>query len=229
MRRLTLFLGGIAALVPDLLSAVQVGDSHDDVIAALGRPAGHMGAGATQVLTYPQQVIRLTDGKVVSIKTTPPAALSTPRPSPAATPAAAAKPAPSRPVHAPPLVWQTEVQAAQQQAFLEQKQVFLFFTGSDWCSWCKKFDGEILETPAFRAYAAQRLVLVKLDFPRTFKLPERQVVQNRALARKHRVDGYPTVVVLNPDGKTLGSLGYQPGGPEPFVMAMMELESGGAK
>lgn len=132
-------------------------------------------------------------------------------------------------MHAPPLVWQTEVQAAQQQAFLEQKQVFLFFTGSDWCSWCKKFDGEILETPAFRAYAAQRLVLVKLDFPRTFKLPERQVVQNRALARKHRVDGYPTVVVLNPDGKTLGSLGYQPGGPEPFVMAMMELESGGAK
>ncbi|HRE05200.1 MAG TPA: hypothetical protein PKX00_06305, partial [Opitutaceae bacterium] len=80
MRRLTLFLGGIAALVPDLLSAVQVGDSHDDVIAALGRPAGQMGAGATQVLTYPQQVIRLTDGKVVSIKTTPPAALSTPRP-----------------------------------------------------------------------------------------------------------------------------------------------------
>ena len=33
--------------------------------------------------------------------------------------------------------------------------MFLFSTGYDWCRCCKKFDAEILETPAFRAYALE--------------------------------------------------------------------------
>lgn len=232
MRRLTLLLSGIAALLPCQLFAVQVGDTQEDVINELGRPAGQMGSGTTQVLTYPTHVIRLANGKVTSIKVTAPVAATpstrTPPP-PDATPAQSPKTAANPAVKAPPLAWSTDANAAQQQALAENKKVFLFFTGSDWCGWCKKFDAEILETTAFRAYAAHKLVLVKLDFPRTFKLPEHQVLQNRILSKKYRIDGYPTVVVVNPDGKTLGNLGYQPGGPDPFLMALMELEAGGAK
>jgi hypothetical protein len=31
------------------------------------------------------------------------------------------------------------------------------------------------------------------------------------------VEGYPTIIVLNSEGKKVGELGYQTGGPKPFI------------
>jgi thioredoxin-related protein len=41
---------------------------------------------------------------------------------------------------------------------------------------------------------------------------------NKALSDKYGVDGYPTFVVLNADGKEIGrQVGYSPGGPDAFI------------
>ncbi|MBM3873264.1 MAG: DUF255 domain-containing protein [Verrucomicrobia bacterium] len=125
----------------------------------------------------------------------------------------------------PALEWGTEYRAAAERAASTKRPVFLFFTGSNWCTWCKKLEAEILETTLFRNYAAQKLVLVKLDFPRGIPQPEWMISQNQALSKKYRVTGYPTVVMLSPTGKFLASLGYAPGGPVPFVTALQELEN----
>jgi thioredoxin-related protein len=50
---------------------------------------------------------------------------------------------------------------------------------------------------------------------------------NKALGAKYGVDGYPTFVVLNADGKEIGrQVGYAEGGPEAFIA---ELEGYGKK
>jgi protein disulfide-isomerase len=94
----------------------------------------------------------------------------------------------------------------------------LDFTGSDWCVWCIKFDNDVLSKPAFAAYAKTNLLMVMLDFPQAKKQSEALKKTNQELQGKFKVDGFPTYVALNSDGKEIGrQVGYLDGGPEAFI------------
>lgn len=121
------------------------------------------------------------------------------------------------------LNWLTDLPKAQEQAKTEKKLVMLDFTGSDWCGWCKRLDREILTTREFKDYAAGKLILVKLDFPRTVPVPDQLKEQNNRLAAQHNIRGFPTVVVLDSSGKPLGRLGYMEGGPAGFIGKLQSL------
>jgi protein disulfide-isomerase len=109
------------------------------------------------------------------------------------------------------------------QAKAENRHVFLFFTGSDWCSWCKRLNKEILSTPEFARYSKEKLILVELDFPKKRKLTPTVKAQNAKLADKYKIEGYPTVIVLDSAGSKLAELGYQEGGPAPFIARLGKL------
>ncbi|MGJ8637922.1 MAG: thioredoxin family protein [Opitutaceae bacterium] len=114
--------------------------------------------------------------------------------------------------------WMTDFEAAKAKAAEEKKPLLLDFTGSDWCGWCIKLDKEVFSQDAFKAYAKESLVLVELDFPRdSSTLPEGVAEQNEALAKKYGVRGFPTILVLSPDGKLVEETGYQRGGAESYV------------
>ena len=107
--------------------------------------------------------------------------------------------------------WLTDASQAQGLAQKENKLVMLDFTGSDWCIWCKKLHNEVFSTSEFQDYANKNLVLVTVDFPRQKKLSEEQTKANKELAQKYNIKGYPTVIVLNGDGKKVGELSYSDG------------------
>ena len=44
------------------------------------------------------------------------------------------------------------------------KPIFALFTGSDWCIWCKRLEGEVLSQDEFLKYAGRKLILFKADF-----------------------------------------------------------------
>lgn len=190
--------------------AVEVGDTYEKVIAEKGQPAAKMEAGTTMVLNYPDGRIKLKGGRVVEVNSKLPEATSAPEEPPA-------------PVVAAPGAWTTQYAAALRQARQQNANVFVFFTGSEWCGWCKRLDREVLATEKFRDYAGKKLVLVKLDFPRDASKGYAEKAQNEQLAQRFQVRGFPTVVVLNPAGKEVGRLGYQPGGPGPFIDALKKL------
>jgi thioredoxin-related protein len=119
--------------------------------------------------------------------------------------------------------WTTDYNKALAQAKTENKMVLVDFTGSDWCPWCIKLDKEVFDTAKFKEYAKQNLILVECDFPRTKELPAALKKQNDALQDKYGIDGYPTVVVLDSDGKKVGELGYAPGGPDVFLASLQKL------
>ena len=110
-----------------------------------------------------------------------------------------------------------------QDAKAGNKLVLMDFTGSDWCGWCKKLDREVFSTPEFQEYARKNLVLVELDFPQRKPIALETRKQNEALARQYQVQGFPTIIVLNGEGKKVGELGYMEGGPEAFIAALNKL------
>jgi thioredoxin-related protein len=118
--------------------------------------------------------------------------------------------------------WLTSVPEAQALAKKENKLVLMDFTGSDWCSWCKKLDAEVFNKTEFAEYARKNLVLVQVDFPNSKPQPPELQKANSALQSKYSVNGYPTLVVIKPDGTVVWRQeGYLEGGP-PAVIAQLE-------
>ena len=120
--------------------------------------------------------------------------------------------------HAADLNWSTDLPKAMAQAKSEKKLVLIDFTGSDWCPWCVKFDKEALNTDQFATYAKSHLELVMADFPRRKPQSAALKAANDQLQKKYNIDGFPTLVVLNSEGKEIGrQVGYRPGGPSAFI------------
>ncbi len=120
--------------------------------------------------------------------------------------------------------WDDDYEKAVAQAKAEKKMVLLDFTGSDWCGWCIKLDKEVFSKPEFKSYAKDNLVLVEVDFPQGKRQTKKLKEQNEKLQQEHGVRGYPTIIVLNPEGKKVGQLGYQEGGPKAFIAKLDELK-----
>lgn len=125
---------------------------------------------------------------------------------------------------APKEGWLDDLEKAKAQAKAENKKILLDFTGSDWCGWCKKLDKEVFSQQAWKDYAAKHLVLVEVDFPRGFQLPEATKKQNEALAKKFQIQGYPTIIITSASGTKKGELGYVEGGPEAFIKALKKVD-----
>ena len=113
--------------------------------------------------------------------------------------------------------WKTDFAAALEEAKAQNKSILVDFTGSDWCGWCIKLNKEVFSQTAFKEFAASELVLVKIDFPIKKTQSEALVAQNKALADKYEVHGYPTILLLSPQGKLIGRTGYKAGGPETYI------------
>jgi protein disulfide-isomerase len=121
--------------------------------------------------------------------------------------------------------WSTDFAASLKQARAENKRILIDFSGSDWCYWCQKMDADVLSKQEFKDYAAKHLVLVLADRPRDKTLPPETEAQNRKLARKFDIDGFPTFIVLDKDGNELDRRsGYVRGGPENFIRFLKVTE-----
>ncbi len=122
--------------------------------------------------------------------------------------------------------WLTDLPKAQAQAKTDNKMVLMDFNGSDWCPPCKALRKNVLSSPEFIEYAKKNLVLVDVDFPHHKKLSEEQKTANDALAQKYKIEGYPTVVILDSQGKELKkAVGYDGESPKEFIAELQKLQN----
>ena len=116
--------------------------------------------------------------------------------------------------------WLTDYTQAQGEAKAKKKLLLMDFTGSDWCGWCMRLDREVFSQPEFQQYAEKHLVLLEVDFPMRKQQPPALRRQNEELMQRYRVQGFPTIVLLDERGRQLQQLGYIPGGPAAFIAAL---------
>lgn len=94
--------------------------------------------------------------------------------------------------------WSTDLDAAMKQAAKEDKAVLVEFTGSDWCPPCIMMRKKVFSKPAFVKKASEDYILVELDFPRG---DQELSAKHQPIAEKYNIEGFPTVVLLNSEGK----------------------------
>jgi thioredoxin-related protein len=119
--------------------------------------------------------------------------------------------------------WGSDFAKAKAEAQESGKPILVNFTGSDWCGWCKKLVKEVFSQDAFKAYAADSLVLFEADFPNQKQLPPEVIKQNKELAKKYAIRGYPTILLLDAEGKVLAKTGYRRGGADAYVTHLKAL------
>ena len=116
--------------------------------------------------------------------------------------------------------WSTDLDKALEKAKAEKKCVLVEFTGSDWCPACIAMRKNVFSKTEFLTGAAKNFILVELDFPRgdkeaakkdepgvefeksrEFQRAKELVEKNQPLAEKYKIQGFPTVILLDADGK----------------------------
>ncbi len=101
--------------------------------------------------------------------------------------------------------WQEDYDKAVKMAKKHKKPILLFFTGSDWCGPCKMLVADFFESKKFAKIAKENLVIYEADFPRNRDLlTQKQRKNNYYLSRMYDVSSYPTIVIIDKNGKELG-------------------------
>jgi protein disulfide-isomerase len=104
--------------------------------------------------------------------------------------------------------WSTDYSTSLAQAKENKRPLMILFTGSDWCKYCVLLEKQIFKKPAFSTWADSRVELVVCDFPRKKRISKSVAKQNQELMRKFGVRGFPQVVLVSPEEKVIGRLGY---------------------
>ncbi len=116
------------------------------------------------------------------------------------------------------LVWETNFENAVAKAKKEKKKLFVNFTGSDWCGWCIRLDKEVFKEADFIQYANTNFVCVKIDFPKDkSKVTAEEKKQNQNLAVSYKIEGFPTILVLDAEKNVVMTTGYQFGGVTSYI------------
>ena len=119
--------------------------------------------------------------------------------------------------------WETDFAKASAEAKTSGKYMLLDFSGSDWCGWCKKLDEEVFSRAQFKKYAADNLECVLVDFPKQAPQSKKLKEQNKEMAAKYGIRGFPTVLILSPSGDLVGKTGYREGGSASYVEHLKEM------
>lgn len=121
--------------------------------------------------------------------------------------------------------WTTDLAKAQEKAKKDKKLVLVDFTGSDWCPPCKALHKNVFTSEEFLKYAKDNLVLVEVDFPRGKPQSTETKKANEELAKQHKVEAFPTVIVFDSEGKELKrETGYTGTKPGEYVAKLKKLQ-----
>lgn len=119
--------------------------------------------------------------------------------------------------------WTNDFEAARKKAAAENKNLLLDFTGSDWCGPCIRLKKTILSRDAFRQGVKEHFMLVELDFPRDKSLlAEDTMEQNRKLAERYSIRSFPTVLLVDSEGRPFAQMNTSATEPQDYARACNE-------
>lgn len=117
--------------------------------------------------------------------------------------------------------WATSYEDALSKSKATSKPVLILFTGSTWCHACKKLENDVIRSPNFSNQVANKFVFLKADF-----VDASQEGMSRSpfksLLDRYQVKFFPTMVVVDGEGRQLFIVNYQAGGsgPEAYVQEL---------
>lgn len=192
----------VGANAADLRPTVGPGATKEEAINAYGWPTGQSQAGTKEILSYPQGKITLENGRVerVDFSTTLP--WPAPRARPAAATSSTAKAKPDAPLD----FWLTNFAEAAADAKRRRVRILALFTGSDWSPASRQFQDEVEFQTDFVNTVTGDFALLRLDFPTRTAQPPELRQQNGELRARYGVTTYPSLLVLDAEGKLVAQV-----------------------
>ena len=127
-----------------------------------------------------------------------------------------------------PAGWTDDFENAKKLAAETNRDLFVLFTGSDWCSWCIRLEKEVISQNGFTEKLSEKFVPVFIDIPGDKALLSALAAeQNQKIVERYRVEGFPTVLLMDAEGFTFAQTGYQAGGPEAYLKSLSTLANEG--
>ena len=122
--------------------------------------------------------------------------------------------------------WMHDFEAAKKKATEEKKDLLIDSTGSDWCPPCKDLSARILSQDSFKTAAGKNYILVELDFPNDKSgMTKETIAQNDTLAASYGIEGFPTILLTDAQGRPFGQTGHRKGTPEQYLEHLAELQT----
>ena len=112
-------------------------------------------------------------------------------------------------------IWLTDFEQAKKVSAERNLPILADFTGSDWCPYCIKLEKEVFSKREFIEFAEKNFVLLRIDFPE--HIPEDKMDAQKKLAETYDIKVFPTVVILDKNGKFIMKSGYREGGCKSYI------------
>ena len=122
--------------------------------------------------------------------------------------------------------WLIDFEAAKKLATQQQKDLFIDFTGSDWCPPCIALHKRVLSQPDFAKQLGQHYVFVTLDYPNDKSKQSPQTIQqNERLKTLYKIRGFPTIILANANGKSYDTqVGYSGDRLDKYIQRILDLK-----
>jgi len=124
--------------------------------------------------------------------------------------------------------WYTDYDKAIKQSKKQNKNLLVYFTGSDWCAPCKKLKTDLFATDEFKTLSDD-YILLYIDIPMNKDLiSTQQLTHNKALLpRYNKKNVFPLLKVIDPSEKELGELsGYSMNGEIQYHLNLLKKHRG---
>lgn len=125
------------------------------------------------------------------------------------------------PSESPLLPWTSDFDKALETAKSERLPLYVYFTGSSWCIWCKKMDREIHNQDAFRQKTVGKFIFVKIDLPAGSQPSDAL----RKTLNTYQIQGVPSVIILSADGEELARFRYQQMSPDLYADLVLKASA----
>ena len=119
-------------------------------------------------------------------------------------------------------LWITDFALALEESKDNDKYLLVEFSGSDWCPPCIRLNDEVFKTDVWKKWADENVISVLIDFPKSGQSDEDKR-KNELVAKNLNITHFPTIVILNKNGKEMFRTGYKSGGPEKFISHLENL------
>lgn len=98
-------------------------------------------------------------------------------------------------------------EALSKDARTANKNIAVYFSGSDWCVNCYGFKKKYLEQESIKTMLESEFIFYNADFPQRKKLDKEVVLVNEALAEKLNPEGiFPLLVIADAELNVLSAI-----------------------
>lgn len=117
----------------------------------------------------------------------------------------------------PTVRWYTDLDRATTQAKISSLPILAKFSSSEDGDVSLTLTKEVFDTPTFKQWAAAHVILLAVEHSPKQGQTDEMAEKIKALEVTYAVKQYPTIVLITPEGRNIGQLGYQPSSVDAWI------------